>query len=68
MELSLKDAKQRISIAKTLGKLDESELPAVLWNDKKALIAEEMRYLFYRQKTVETFWKDSHSQFLNNYR
>ncbi|WP_301951006.1 hypothetical protein [Leptospira mayottensis] len=43
-------------------------MPAVLWNDKTALIAEEMRYLFYRQKTAETFWKDSHPQFLNNYR
>ncbi|WP_249262303.1 hypothetical protein [Leptospira alexanderi] len=47
VELSLKDEKRRISIAKTLGKLnkllakwlDESELPAVLWNDKKALTA-----------------------------
>ncbi|WP_244247582.1 DUF4132 domain-containing protein [Leptospira yasudae] len=58
--LTIREAKQRISVAKTLGKLDkpltkwldESKLPPLSWKDKKALSAEEMRYLFYRQKTV----------------
>ncbi|AOP35889.1 hypothetical protein A0128_03830 [Leptospira tipperaryensis] len=57
--LSIAEAKNRILIAKKQGKLDkplakwldETKLPKVLWKDRKALGAEEVRYLFYRQKT-----------------
>ncbi|MBM9578581.1 DUF4132 domain-containing protein [Leptospira sp. 201903070] len=57
--ISIAEAKSRIGIAKKLGKLekplakwlDETKLPKILWKDKKTLSPEEIRYLFYRQKT-----------------
>ncbi|MBM9500294.1 DUF4132 domain-containing protein [Leptospira sp. 201903071] len=57
--ISIAEAKNRIGIAKKLGKLekplakwlDETKLPKILWKDKKALSPEEVRYIFYRQKT-----------------
>ncbi|WP_210410433.1 DUF4132 domain-containing protein [Leptospira adleri] len=61
------EAKNRISVAKNLGKLekplakwlDETKLPKVFWKDKKALSPEEVRYLFYRQKTRSEVVLDS---------
>ncbi|WP_210411127.1 DUF4132 domain-containing protein [Leptospira kmetyi] len=58
--ISIAEAKARIDAAKKLGKLekpiakwlDETKLPKILWKDKKPLGPEEVRYLFYRQKTV----------------
>lgn len=58
--ITVVEAKSRIETAKKLGKLekpiakwlDEGKLPKILWKDKKPLNAEEIRYLFYRQKTV----------------
>ncbi|UPY80133.1 HEAT repeat domain-containing protein [Leptospira weilii] len=66
VELGFEEAKRRISVAKALGKLDkplakwldESKLPEILWKDQKPLSEEEIRYLFYRQKTVPAIEMD----------
>ncbi|WP_118983847.1 DUF4132 domain-containing protein [Leptospira stimsonii] len=65
--VSAEEVKNRIETAKNLGKLekplakwlDETKLPKVLWKDKKPLSSEEVRYLFYRQKTRSEIVLDS---------
>lgn len=64
--ISITEAQERVANAAARGKLskpiakwlDESKLPTLHWRDKSSLTNEEVRFLFYRQKSIDTIELD----------